>query len=29
MMSMTHNGTREITLIYVRCVTEKLLLRVQ
>lgn len=28
-ISMTHNGTRKITLIYVSCVTEKLLLHVQ
>lgn len=28
-ISMTHNGTRKITLIYVNCVTEKLLLHVQ
>lgn len=28
-ISMTHNGTRKITLIYVICVTEKLLLHVQ
>lgn len=28
-ISMTHNGTRKITLIYVSSVTEKLLLYVQ